>query len=216
MAKNVNRHYAMEELVDLVREQASPDQIRAMDRHLASGCARCRAAVELWNRVNDVARREPTLAPPSSAVQHVRQAFAIAAEKRRPEAFVQRIARLVFASAWQPAFAGVRSGTATPQRVLYRSRAVSIEINFEPEPRSEHVNLTGQLTTTDSGGAMPPIHVVLSGNGGQLAATSTNGFGEFSLTFVPEDGLRLSMTMANSEELLVPLEGSGLRIFYRN
>jgi len=202
--------------VDFARQQASPEQHSSIEQHLASGCVKCRAAVDLWNRVNDSACRELSAEPPASAVQHVRQAFAIAAEAQRPEPLGRRIARLVFDSAWQPAMAGIRSGTATPQRVLYRSQAVSVELNFEPEPRSERVNLTGQVTTTDKPGAMSPIPVVLSGKNGELAAASTNGFGEFSLAFVPEDGLRLSLTMANSEELLVPLEGAGLRIFYRN
>lgn len=216
MTKSVTQHYTTEDMVNFVRQQASPQQHSAIERHLTSGCAKCRAAVELWNRVNDATRRELSAEPPASAVLHVRQAFAIAAEAQRPEPLGRRIARLVFDSAWQPVMAGIRSGTATPQRVLYRSQAVSVELNFEPEPRSERVNLTGQVTTTDKPGAMSPIPVVLSGKNGELAAASTNGFGEFSLAFVPEDGLRLSLTMADSEELLVPLEGAGLRIFYRN
>jgi hypothetical protein len=156
-----------------------------------------------------------TLAPPASAIQHVRQAFALVAETRRPIR-AALIPRLVFNSAWQPAIAGVRSGADTPQRVLYKTRSISIEMHLEPVPRSEQINIAGQITLAEQAETLAPIAVLLSGKKGKLAATSTNDFGEFNLAFVPEEGLRISFAMADSEELLVPLDGSGLRVFYRN
>ena len=214
MIKKDSRHYSTEELVDFVTLQATADDSARIRQHLDAGCKKCSAGQNLWSRVLRTASRE-TLLPPASAIQHVQQAFAIVAETRRPKR-AALIPRLVFDSAWQPAMVGVRSGTDTPQRVLYKTRSVSIEMHLEPVPRSEQINIAGQVTLAEQTEMLPPIAVLLSGRKGKLASTSTNDFGEFNLAFVPEDGLRISFAMADSEELLVPLDGSGLRIFYRN
>ena len=214
MIKKDSRHYSTEELVDFVTLQATAEESARIRQHLDAGCRKCSAGQNLWSRVLRTASRE-TLLPPASAIQHVRQAFAIVAETRRPER-AALMPRLVFDSAWQPAMAGVRSGADTPQRVLYKTRSISIEMHLEPVPRSERVNIAGQVTFAEQAEMLPPIAVLLSGRKGKLASTSTNDFGEFNLAFVPEDGLRISFAMADSEELLVPLDGSGLRIFYRN
>jgi len=214
MIKKDSRHYSTEELVDFVTLQATVDDSARIRQHLDAGCKKCSAGQNLWSRVLRTASRE-TLLPPASTIQHVQQAFAIVAETRRPKR-AALIPRLVFDSAWQPAMAGVRSGADTPQRVLYKTRSVSIEMHLEPVPRSEQVNIAGQVTLAEQTELLPPIAVLLSGRKGKLASTSTNDFGEFNLAFVPEDGLRISFAMADSEELLVPLDGSGLRIFYRN
>jgi len=214
MIKKADKHYLTEELVDFVTLQATAEETARIRQHLDAGCKKCSAAQNLWSRILRTASRE-TLLPPASAIQHVQQAFAIVAETRRPKR-AALIPRLVFDSAWQPAMAGVRSGADTPQRVLYKTRSVSIEMHLEPVPRSEQVNIAGQVTLAEPTELLPPIAVLLSGRKGKLASTSTNDFGEFNLAFVPEDGLRISFAMADSEELLVPLDGSGLRIFYRN
>lgn len=214
MIKKDSRHYSTEELVNFVTLQATAEETASIRRHLDVGCKKCGAAQSLWSRVLRTASRQKAL-PPVSAVQHVRQAFAIVAETQRPKR-AALIPRLVFDSAWQPAMVGVRSGGDTPQRVLYKTRSVSIEMHLEPVPRSEQVNIAGQVTLAEQAETLPPIAVLLSGRKGKLASTSTNDFGEFNLAFVPEEGLRISFAMADSEELLVPLDGSGLRIFYRN
>lgn len=214
MVKKADKHYATEELVDFVTLQSPAEQMASIRQHLDAGCKKCSAKHGLWSRVLRIAGRE-TLSPPASAIQHVRQAFALVAETRRPTR-AALIPRLVFDSAWQPAMAGVRSGADTPQRVLYRTRSISIEMHFEPVPRSERVNIAGQVTLAEQSEKLAPIAVLLSGRKGKLASASTNDFGEFNLAFVPEEGLRISFAMADSEELLVPLDGSGLRIFYRN
>lgn len=214
MIKKDSRHYSTEELVNFVTLQATAEETASIRRHLDGGCKKCSAAQSMWSRVLQTASRQ-TLLPPASAIQHVRQAFAIVAETQRPKR-AALIPRLVFDSAWQPAMVGVRSGGDTPQRVLYKTRSVSIEMHLEPVPRSEQVNIAGQVTLAEQAETLPPIAVLLSGRKGKLASTSTNDFGEFNLAFVPEEGLRISFAMADSEELLVPLDGSGLRIFYRN
>jgi hypothetical protein len=57
--------------------------------------------------------------------------------------------------------------------------------------------------------------VVISGNKGKVASTSTNRFGEFQLTFVPEEGLQISFGVFGNEEVSIPLGGSGVRVIYR-
>ncbi|HEY2460221.1 MAG TPA: hypothetical protein VGI16_05420 [Candidatus Acidoferrum sp.] len=214
MAKKSTTHYSAEDWVDFVMEQASQERMTAMKNHLGSGCRQCSGLAGLWARVNTVASRGISAEPPASAVRHVEQVFAIAAEARR-EQRPALIPRLVFDSSWQPAMAGVRSGSTTPHRVLYKTRDVSIEMHLEPAPRSERVNISGQITI-DGHVEVAPIAVFLKSNKGKVASTTTNRFGEFHLAFIPEPGLRISFGMTEGEEVLVPLEGSGLKVFYRS
>jgi len=214
MKRRTSKHYSAEEWVDFVMEQAPQTQKAEMQRHLDSGCRKCSELVGLWSRVGEVAKREGSLEPPSSAVQHVREAFSMLVESQR-EKRKTLIPRLVFDSLWQPALAGVRSTTTSPRQMIYKSKNINIEMHIESESKSERVNLTGQLSLGSmQGQSMPAIPVVVSGKKGQVAATSTNSFGEFHLSYVPEAGLQISFGIVGGEEVVIPIGGAGVRIFY--
>jgi hypothetical protein len=58
--------------------------------------------------------------------------------------------------------------------------------------------------------------VIVSTPKAALAQASTNRFGEFQLSFVPEKDLRISFGVVDGKELSIPLDGTGIRIFHRN
>jgi hypothetical protein len=201
-----NNHYAAEDWVDFVMHQIQQDKALEMQMHLDAGCGKCSGIVDLWSRVSQVANRESS-EPPLSAVQHVRQAFAVQSKSKHA-----LIPRLTFDSLWQPALAGVRSESDTSRRVLYAAGKMSIDMHLEPEPRSERINLAGQISMVSAQDQdFPPIPVVVFGKTGRLASTTTNGFGEFHLAFVPEPGLQISFAIFGKEEIAIPLESSAIR-----
>jgi hypothetical protein len=216
MARKNSKHFSTEEWLDFAMEQSSQEQRSAMSRHLETGCKNCSQLANLWDRVGQVAHRDSASEPPASAVQHVRRAFAIISESNRAKR-TSLIPRLVFDTLWQPAMVGVRSTVGTPRQVLYRAGEISIEMRIEPEPRSERVNITGQVSNSAmKGELLPAIPVVITSGKGKVASASTNGFGEFHLAFVPETGARISFGVATEMELSIPLDGSGVQLFYRN
>lgn len=214
MKKRTTKHFSGEEWVDFVMEQASPTQKAEMRSHLDSGCEKCSELHALWTRVGEVAKRGAAQEPPDSAVRHVRGVFSMLAETQNAKRRVV-IPRLVFDTLWQPALAGVRSSAPSPRQMIYKSKEISIEMHVEAENRSERINLTGQISIGSlEGQTLPPIPVVLSGKKGQVAATATNGFGEFHLAYTPEDNLRISFVVPGGEEIVIPVGGPGARIYF--
>lgn len=207
------KHFASEEWVDFVNKQRSPQQIASMQDHLETGCEPCLKLFNTWSLVRDAAKREGDIQVPESAVQHVLNAFAVAAEPKKTSS-IPEIPRLVFDSLWQPALAGVRSGAAAPRHLLYRAGEVSIELVVELEPPSERVHIAGQDSTTASPQpGCAQVSIVLHTGNQKVVEAATNRLGEFQLGFVPQEGLRISFGSLAGRELTIPLDGIGTRTF---
>jgi hypothetical protein len=206
MAKRA--HFTTEDWVDYTMQQASPERMETMKLHLDTGCEKCANLEQLWSRVAQVANREFGHEPPASAVRHIRNAFSIVAASKGSKP-TRIIPRMVFDSLWQPAMAGVRSAHSTPRQVLYRAGEISIDMRIEPEPKSERVHISGQISNcARQGEGIAEIQVVVSGNQSVLTSEFTNLFGEFHAVFVPEAGLRVSFYLLSEKELSIPLEGT--------
>jgi hypothetical protein len=146
----------------------------------------------------------------------VLNAFAIAAEPKTKSGFFE-VPRLVFDSLWQPALAGVRSGAVAPRHLLYRAGEVSIELVLEPEPPSERVHITGQVSSSGSKQpAFAQVPIVLHTSNAKVVEATTNPLGEFQLGFEPQEGLRISFGSVAGRELTIPLDGIGMRTFLRH
>jgi hypothetical protein len=216
MRRKKMKHFASEEWVDFVNKQLSPLQTESMQRHLETGCQPCSKLLNTWILVRETAQRESDLQVPESAVQHVLNAFAIAAEPKTKSGFFE-VPRLVFDSLWQPALAGVRSGAVAPRHLLYRAGEVSIELVLEPEPPSERVHITGQVSSSGSKQpAFAQVPIVLHTSNAKVVEATTNPLGEFQLGFEPQEGLRISFGSVAGRELTIPLDGIGMRTFLRH
>ena len=204
MKKEQAKHYSSEEWVDFIMEQTPQEQRAKMQVHLNSGCRPCAQSVSLWTRVSQMAGRERSLVPHDSAVQHIRAAFSKMVKAKQTERATV-IPRIAFDSLWQPALAGVRSGSVGARKLVYKTRGITIEIHLENESKSERVNLTGQLSLASlQGETMPSFTVVVSSEEGILARTVSNGFGEFQLSYVPEADLQVSIEMAGGAIVVIP------------
>lgn len=216
MTEKGRKHYGSEEWVDFVNRSLSAEQMRAMQRHLDGKCRDCSKVFQTWTRVREVASRESGYEAPESAVGHVRGSFSIL-ERRAKQERAPEIPRLVFDSFWQPALAGIRSAAVAPRQVLYRAGELSIEMRVEPEPLSERMSVVGQIyNTTKQDESLAEILVVVKNSQSTVAETKTNRFGEFQLSFIPDDGLRISFIVVKNRDLSIPLGGRGVGIFYRN
>lgn len=215
MAKNDGKHFTAGEWVDFVNGQASPENMKAMQRHLNTSCENCKSIAGTWQRVREAAKRESDFMPPESAVRHIRSAFSVIA---KPEAARKtfEIPRLVFDSLWQPVAVGVRSAVRAPRQVLYRAGKISVEMHVEPEPGSERLMITGQLSSAEGSDALLGIPVVITGLLGKVAEVKTNRFGEFHLAFPAQRGLRISFGIGSDREIAIPLDGANVMIFERN
>jgi hypothetical protein len=215
MAGTSKKHFATEEWVDFVNGELSMERMAAMQKHLDTACSKCSEVFQLWQRVSQAIKRESTYEAPESAVRHVRNAFAMAQPLNTNRAL--EIPRLVLDSLWRPALAGVRSATSVPRQVIYRTGEIVVEMQLEPVPNTEKINIAGQVSlSAKQGEGLAEILVIVSTPKGRLAQASTNRFGEFQLGFVPEKNLRISFGVAGGKELSIPLDGMGVTIFHRN
>jgi hypothetical protein len=205
MTKRSPKHYSSEEWVDFAMNQTPQTQKAEMQHHLDAGCKPCAQLLTLWTRVGHVADRDRSLQPPDSAVRHVRAAFSSMARAHEAEQ-KPLIPRLSFDSLWQPALAGIRSTSSGPRKLLYKSKDISIEMHIEAENKSERVNLTGQISIgSQQGQSMPPIPVVISSEEGKLASSTTNGFGEFHVSYLPGADLQISFELTGGLIVVSPL-----------
>jgi hypothetical protein len=216
MRRKKMKHFASEEWVDFVNKQLSPQQTESMQSHLETGCQPCSKLLNTWILVRETAQRESDLQVPESAVRHVINAFAVAAEPKRKSGIFE-IPRLVFDSLWQPALAGVRSGAVAPRHLLYRAGEVSIELVLEPEPPSDRVHIAGQVSSSGTQNpAFAQVPIVLYTSNTKVVEATTNRLGEFQLGFMPQEGLRISFGSVAGRELTIPLDGIGMRTFLRH
>lgn len=216
MTEKGHKHYRSEEWVDFVNENLSAEQTRAMQQHLDANCRPCSRMARTWTRVRDAAKRESRYQAPDSAVRHVRGSFSLLARPAEQNRLVE-IPRLVFDSLWQPAVAGLRAASVAPRQVLYKAGDLAIEMRMEPEPLSERISIAGQIyNTAQQGEGLADVLVVVRSNTSIVAEARTNRFGEFQLSFVPDEGLRIAFVVVKNRDLSIPLDGKGAGIFFRN
>lgn len=205
MKSKRTNHFDAEQWADFLNNQLSIDQRGPMQDHLDAGCESCMKASTLWRQVEETARREAHYQAPEWAVRYVRNAFA-ASELAHATKSSFRIPRLVLDSFWQMAPAGVRSAGHTPRHLYYRSDDIAIEMQVEREFNSENISVTGQVSNTASGGeGLAGVPIQLASARRQLLNASTNKFGEFRLTFVPETGLQFLLKLKNGETIAIPV-----------
>jgi hypothetical protein len=203
-AKRTN-HFDAGQWADFMNNQLASDQRRPMQDHLDAGCEGCMRASTLWRQVEEAAKREELYQAPEWAVRYVRNAFA-ASELAHATKSNFRIPRLVLDSFWQMAPAGVRSAGSAPRHLYYKSDDIAIEMQVERELNSENVSVIGQVSNTASGGeGLAGVPVQLASARRQLLCASTNKFGEFRLTFVPENGLQFLLKLKNGETIAIPV-----------
>jgi hypothetical protein len=117
-------------------------------------------------------------------------------------------AGLIFDSFLQPLPAGVRASYASDRHLVYRHGKIVVDLLLKSLAGMERVALAGQLLHSDGlDNEASNLPIVLVGPGGDVAATTTNGLGEFALEFEFAEDADLKIRIGEKPSFLVPLVG---------
>jgi len=202
------RHFSTEEWVDFVNGMTTTGQQGAMQKHLATGCKRCKETVSLWQKVSKTAAAEANYQPPTDTVRIAKAAFAASgsAETNKES---HGLIEVLFDSLRQPALAGARSVVIGTRQMLYRADPYQIDIQIEPKPGSNRLVITGQLLDLSHPGVIGrDIQVTLSNRRGNTVLAPTNQFGEFSGEIENSGDLELSIPGDGGQPIVISLRNA--------
>jgi hypothetical protein len=199
------RHYSLEKWVDFARNVVREDEKVEMQSHLETGCAACSKELSMWQRLQQVARRESAYAPSEGTVRTVNATFVNRPAGRSSRAKSQ-LASLLFDSFRGPLLAGVRSSGSASQQLLYGAGDYRIDVRIEPQIDSEKVVLIGQvLNSADPDERLSAAPVSLLKGRKLLAESVTSEFGEFQIECELQGGIRLVVTLSDRQEVSLQL-----------
>jgi hypothetical protein len=197
-------HFTEQAWADFIRGISKPETTTDMNSHLASGCAGCAAALDVWKRVHAIAFTESSYTPPEARVRMMRVEFQA---RNKPHKTEPIMAKLVFDTLAQPLTAGIRSAAATARQLVYEAEGLTVDVRLDAQPQSKTVVAIGQILDK----RMPVIPsseasvTLWTEKGLPLVETRPNQFGEFHLEFEAQDNLRLSVTVLGRTPILIPL-----------
>jgi len=199
------RHYSIEQWIDFARNAMGEDEKVEMQSHLETGCKACSKELSIWQRLQQVARRESAYAPSEGAVRTVNATFVNQSADRLRGAKSQ-LASLLFDSFRGPLMAGVRSAGSASQQLLYGVGDYRIDVRIEPQMDSEKVVLIGQvLNSADPDERLSAAPVTLLKGRKILAESVTSEFGEFQIECELQGSLRLVVLLHGRAEVSLPL-----------
>jgi hypothetical protein len=202
------QHFDSEKWADFVRGVVEADTKTEMQTHLDTGCKQCQRMAELWQRINQAARRQQLgeLEPPESVVRTVKGLYALHGPRRKGAPAVPAIASLLFDSLCNPLPAGVRSAASASRQLLFGSGDLRIDLRIDPQDDTEKISLVGQiLDAADPAAKLGSAQVALWRGHRVLAETLTNEFGEFHLECQLEPRFELRVSLPGQPHVCVPL-----------
>jgi hypothetical protein len=199
------RHYSLEKWVDFARNVIGEGQKQEMQSHLQTGCTTCSQELSMWQRLQQLARREADYMPSAGAVRTVNATFANRSAGQLRHAKPE-VASLLFDSFRGPLLAGVRSAGSASQQLLYGAGDYRIDVRIEPQIDSEKVVLIGQvLNSADPDERLAAVPVILLKGRKILAKSITSEFGEFQIECELEESFRLVVWLPAGREVSLQL-----------
>jgi hypothetical protein len=203
------KHLSATDAADFVRGVGSAAVRRQIERHLASGCARCARAVALYRTIASTAGQETQWEPPSSVLDRASEIFSIPARQQVGPLVRRLLPRLIFDSIRQPLPAGVRASNSVTRHVLYRAGDFFIDLRIDREHGAPRVSIVGQVAPREAAGATKPhepVSVLLIDRRAVVARPPVNAFGEFHFDYEAHAKMRLRILFGEHKGLDVPLE----------
>lgn len=202
------KHYSTEEWVDFVNHIVTAGQQKAMQRHLATSCNRCKETVSLWQKVSKTATAEANYQPPADTVRLAKVAY-LTTRLNAPQKESRRLVQVLFDSFLQPAIAGARSIIIGTRQMLYRADPYQIDIQIEPKQGTNRLVITGQLLDLSNPGVIGhDIQITLSNHRGNTVVAATNQFGEFSGELENTGDLELTIPGEAEEPIVISLRNA--------
>jgi hypothetical protein len=201
-------HFRTEEWIDFVNHVVTGNQQEAMQKHLATGCKRCRETVSLWQKVRKTATAEASYQPPADTVRLTKAAFATSG-MARPQKKSRGVIEVLFDSFLQPAVAGARSVVTGTRQMLYRADPYQIDIQIEPKQGNNRLVITGQLLDLSHPGIIGRhIQVTLSNCSGNTVIAATSQFGEFSGEIDNSGDIELTIPGEGDQPIVISLRNA--------
>jgi len=195
-------HFDISKWADFVRGLIEESAQAAMERHLASGCRKCRHTAELLRKLVTAARNDSQVQVPDYALRCARANFFL----QQPEKvqILPRIpARLLYDSFREPLPAGLRSQQRLNRQALYQAGDYWLDLRLENERGSSRVALVGQIQNRKQPGKwVEDVPVLLVSGKKILAHAVSNSLGEFQMEYAPK----------KHQRLYVPVHRSGKRV----
>jgi hypothetical protein len=206
--EEIMKHFATQEWVDFVNQVLTTGRANVMQKHLATGCKRCKETVSLWQKVSKTAAPEASYQPSADTVRLAKAAFVssgLAQTKRDSQGLIE----VLFDSFLQPALAGARSVVVGTRQMLYRADPFQVDIQIELRPGTNRLVITGQLLDLSHPGVTNGnIKVSLSNHRGNTVLATTNQFGEFSGEIENSGDLELSIPSEGDKPIVISLRNA--------
>src|SRR5689334_5742873 len=133
-------HLSPETALDLIEERLTDHQEEFWLRHLEL-CMECTAEIGRWRELKTGLRRSHLSSAPQESVKSAVQI--ISSQPVESGRLSPARAEIIFDSFLQPAFAGVRGGSAAARQLVMRAEEFDIHIKIWGEP--ERRQMLGQL-----------------------------------------------------------------------
>jgi len=186
-------HFDINDWTDFARGCATGPDRAQMQAHLEDGCRRCRATVDLLQRVVVAVRADGLYEPPPDIVRCAKAISAL----QRPRATARgewSVARLIYDSMREPLPAGIRAETRASRHAVFEAGSLFIDLRLERE--QAQMRLVGQLTHREDPTRFPMASpVLLLGRRDVVAHAVSNQFGEFQMNYPPVRDLRLCIAL---------------------
>ncbi|MGB2621169.1 MAG: hypothetical protein WA857_01335 [Candidatus Acidiferrum sp.] len=202
------KHFSTEEWIDFVNHMVTSGRQEAMQKHLSTGCKRCKETVSLWQKVSKSAAAEASYQPPADLLRLAKAAFAtsnlLPAQKES-----QSLIEVLFDSFQQPALAGARSVVIGTRQMLYRADPYQIDIQIEPKPGTNRLLVTGQILDLSNPSMIGrDVQVTISNRRGSSLVAATNQFGEFAGEIENSGDLELSIPGQGEQPIVISLRNA--------
>ena len=201
------KHFSEQAWADFVRGFESSDH-QQMQSHLARACGDCVPIHDTWKRIHNVALREGFYTPPAYATRIAKLEIA---GTFSAESDPSVLAELTFDTFAKPALAGMRSRAAAARQMLYETERFAVDLRFDHLPPAKLIQMTGQILDKRApyGAIANAAVTVWTRKGLPIAEATTNGFGEFSLQFEPQESVKLSIQAPGQPEVRIFLASLG-------
>lgn len=172
-----------QELLDFQDGRLERDEAVRIERHLASGCARCVADLRWYERLRSLARSDSRFSPPLWARN---RAVLLFEEEREKASFYRssrpEIALLAYDSARDQSWTGARSAESSERQFVYSAGGFSIDLQIG-RAEASGAEVIGQiLQESERGfGSVAGLLVDLVKLEQPIWSTITNGVGEFRM-----------------------------------
>src|SRR5947209_15872908 len=138
------KHFDIDKWTDFIRGLVEDSARVAMERHLASGCRKCRHTADLLHKAAVAAHRDSKVQVLEYAVRSARAIFILQLPEK-VRLLCRAPARFLYDSFREPLPAGVRTQQRLSRQALYQAGDYSLNLRLENERGSSRVALVGQI-----------------------------------------------------------------------